>query len=87
MNTTTVFYKGLTNDDEMDDLTVNSCTCQTLNGDTLTVNSITASHYYGLLTQLLNASDPSLFNPEMYFGFDISTNTFTIQLYDDAIPL
>ena len=73
MNTTTNFYKGLTNDDTIDDLTVGSCNCGTFN-----VNSITASHYYGIITEVINTS---MLFPEIGFSFDPAVNTFSIYLY------
>ena len=79
MNTTTNFYKGLTNDDTIDDLTVGSLNCGTFN-----VNSITASHYYGIITEVINTS---MLFPEIGFSFDPAVNTFSIYLYDDSIPL
>ena len=44
MNTYQTFYKGLTNDDTIDELTVSTCVCGTFTADTINVNSITASH-------------------------------------------
>ena len=84
MNSTLNFYKGLTNDSTIDDLSITSCTCGAFTVDTVTVKNITASHYYGLLCQVMSTA---MFNPEMGFSFDPAVNTFTIYLNDGGIPL
>lgn len=77
-------YQGLLNRNIGTSITCDTMNATTISSDILNVNSITASHYYGIICQTLNTS---FVNPEITIGFDPSNNTITLQLFDSAIPL
>lgn len=81
METYQTFYKGLINSSE---ISAESCSCADGVFDTINVNSLTASHIYGIICEVINTS---ILFPEIGFSFDPAVNTFSIYLYDDSIPL
>ena len=77
-------YQGLLNRNIGTNITCDAMNATTISSSTLNVNSITASHYYGIICQTLNTSSV---NPEITIGFDPTINTITLQLFDMSIPL